>query len=178
MYLLDKLSSRRFLVDSSASVSVFPAPSSTSTSGVKLITADRSTLVVQVPESCLYVLVPAVLSGFFSWLLSPFRSSGRTFSAITIFSWTGPTRRFSAALLLPYALPLLLCSLLISKLISSPPQSVSQTFSPNFLTFSPLMVLQLLHLTTRLATIFSHTPDPLFLPNLATWISINLPLQR
>ena len=44
VYLQDKLSSRRFLVDSGASVSVFPAPSSTSTSGVKLLTADGSTL--------------------------------------------------------------------------------------------------------------------------------------
>ena len=45
VYLQDSLSSRRFLIDSGASVSVFPAPRSSSTSsGVKLLTADGSSL--------------------------------------------------------------------------------------------------------------------------------------
>ena len=44
VYLQDKLSSRRFLVDSKASVSVLPAPASSSTSGVKLLNADGSTV--------------------------------------------------------------------------------------------------------------------------------------
>ena len=45
IYLQDSLSSRRFLINSGASVSVFPAPrSSSSPSGVKLLTADGSSL--------------------------------------------------------------------------------------------------------------------------------------
>ena len=44
IYLLDLLSSRRFLVDSSASVSVFPSPPSASSSSVRLVTADGSSL--------------------------------------------------------------------------------------------------------------------------------------
>ena len=45
VYLQDSLSSRRFLIDSGASVSVFPAPRSSSTSsGVRLLTADGSSL--------------------------------------------------------------------------------------------------------------------------------------
>ena len=43
-YLQDKLSSCRFLGDSRASVSVFPAPASSSTFGVKLLTADGSSV--------------------------------------------------------------------------------------------------------------------------------------
>ncbi len=45
IYLQDSLSSRRFLIDSGASVSVFPDPgSSGKESGVKLLTADGSSL--------------------------------------------------------------------------------------------------------------------------------------
>ena len=45
IYLQDSLSSRRFLIDSGASVSVFPDPgSSGEDSGVKLLTADGSSL--------------------------------------------------------------------------------------------------------------------------------------
>ena len=44
LYLHDSLSNRRFLVDSGASISVFPAPPSTTVSGVKLLTADGSTV--------------------------------------------------------------------------------------------------------------------------------------
>ena len=45
IYLQDSLSSRRFLIDSGASVSVFPDPgSSGGDSGVKLLTADSSSL--------------------------------------------------------------------------------------------------------------------------------------
>ena len=45
VYLQDSLSSRRFLIYSGASVSVFPAPrSSSSSSGVQLLTADGSSL--------------------------------------------------------------------------------------------------------------------------------------
>ena len=45
VYLQDSLRSRRFLIDSGASVSVFPAPHSSSTSsGVRLLTADGSSL--------------------------------------------------------------------------------------------------------------------------------------
>ena len=45
IYLQDSLSSRRFLVDSGTSVSVFPDPgSSGEDSGVKLLTADGSAL--------------------------------------------------------------------------------------------------------------------------------------
>ena len=44
VYLQDKLSFRQFLVDSGASVSVFLAPASSSTSGVKLLTADGSSV--------------------------------------------------------------------------------------------------------------------------------------
>ena len=44
VYLLDKLSSRCFLVNSRASVLVFPAPASISSSGVKLLTADSSSV--------------------------------------------------------------------------------------------------------------------------------------
>ena len=44
VYLQDSLSSRRFLIDSGASVSVFPAPPSNSRSGVSLLTADGSSL--------------------------------------------------------------------------------------------------------------------------------------
>ena len=44
IYLQDFLSSRRFLYDSGASVSIFLAPPSTSGSGVQLVTADCSSL--------------------------------------------------------------------------------------------------------------------------------------
>ena len=44
IYLLDGLSNRRFLVDTGASILVFPSPTSPSTSGVRLLTADGSTL--------------------------------------------------------------------------------------------------------------------------------------
>ena len=44
IYLLDSLSNRRFLVDTGASISVFPAPPTSTVSAVKLITADGSTV--------------------------------------------------------------------------------------------------------------------------------------
>ena len=44
IYLHDKLSNRRFLVDTGASISVFPSTSASSTPGVQLLTADGSTL--------------------------------------------------------------------------------------------------------------------------------------
>ena len=67
VYLQDKLSSRRFLVDFGASVSVFSAPTSSSTSGVKLLTAETDPCYLAlVQESSLFVLAPAVSSGFFS----------------------------------------------------------------------------------------------------------------
>jgi len=44
IYLHDKLSNRRFLVDTGASISVFPSTTASSTSGVQLLTADGSTL--------------------------------------------------------------------------------------------------------------------------------------
>ena len=40
IYLHDKLSNRLFLVDTAASISVFPSPTSNSSSGVRLLTAD------------------------------------------------------------------------------------------------------------------------------------------
>ena len=39
LYLKDSLSDRNFLVDSSASVSVFPAPATSSSSGIRLVMA-------------------------------------------------------------------------------------------------------------------------------------------
>ena len=45
IYLHDNLSNRRFLVDTGASISVFPSTSPSSTSGVQLLTADGSTLI-------------------------------------------------------------------------------------------------------------------------------------
>ena len=44
VYLQDKLSPCQFLVDSGAAVSVFLAPASSSASGVKLLTADGSSV--------------------------------------------------------------------------------------------------------------------------------------
>ena len=44
VYLKDNLSSCWFLVDSIASITVFPAPTSSSASGVKLLTADGSSV--------------------------------------------------------------------------------------------------------------------------------------
>ena len=44
IYLNDVLSNRRFLVDTGASISVFPAPASPTSSGVQLLTANGSTL--------------------------------------------------------------------------------------------------------------------------------------
>ena len=44
IYLQDLLPPRRFLVNSGVSVSVFPAPPLTSGSGVRLVTADGSSL--------------------------------------------------------------------------------------------------------------------------------------
>ena len=44
IYLHDNLSNRRFLVDTGASISVFPSTNTSSTSGVQLLTADGSTL--------------------------------------------------------------------------------------------------------------------------------------
>ena len=136
-----------------------PVPALSFSLGVKLLTADGSSA-----SLFLNVLVPAVLSGFFSWLQFPFQSSGRIFSAITIFFWTWPIRRFLAALLLPCALHLHLLLLLLSGPLFSPPQSVSPTFFPILQTSFPPMVLQHLRLATKSATIFSHTPDLLFLP--------------
>ena len=65
VHLQEKLSSHQFLVESRASISVFPAPASSSASSVKLLTADVSSVsssCVQVPESFLYVLVPVILT--------------------------------------------------------------------------------------------------------------------
>ena len=45
LFLKDILSDREFLVDSGASVSVFPGPKSTSSDGVCLLTADRSPMI-------------------------------------------------------------------------------------------------------------------------------------
>ena len=45
LFLKDILSYREFLVDSGASVSVFPGPTSSSDDGVCLLTADRSPMV-------------------------------------------------------------------------------------------------------------------------------------
>ena len=45
LFLRDILSDREFLVDSGASVSVFPGPKSTSAEGVRLLTADGSPMV-------------------------------------------------------------------------------------------------------------------------------------
>ena len=45
LFLGDVLSDREFLVDSGASVSVFPWPKSTSDDGVRLLTADGSLLI-------------------------------------------------------------------------------------------------------------------------------------
>ena len=44
IYLHEELSNRRFLVDTGASISVFPSPTSDKSSGVRLITADGSTV--------------------------------------------------------------------------------------------------------------------------------------
>ena len=44
LYLRDTLSSRKFLVDSEASVSVIPAPAASSNSGIRLVTADGSAM--------------------------------------------------------------------------------------------------------------------------------------
>ena len=45
LFLKDILSDREFLVDSGASVSVFPGPKSTSSDGVRLLTADGSPMI-------------------------------------------------------------------------------------------------------------------------------------
>ena len=45
LFLRDILSDREFLVDSGASVSVFPGPKSNSSDGVRLLTADGSPMV-------------------------------------------------------------------------------------------------------------------------------------
>ena len=45
LFLKDILSDREFLVDSGASVSVFPGPKSTSSNGVRLLTADGSPMI-------------------------------------------------------------------------------------------------------------------------------------
>ena len=44
IYLHDELSNRRFLVDTGASISVFPSSASNSSTGVRLLTADGSTV--------------------------------------------------------------------------------------------------------------------------------------
>ena len=44
LYLKDSLSNRNFLVDSEISVSVFPAPASSSCSRIRLVTANRYTM--------------------------------------------------------------------------------------------------------------------------------------
>jgi len=44
IYLHDELSNRRFLVNTGASISVLPSPTSDKSSGVRLITADGSTV--------------------------------------------------------------------------------------------------------------------------------------
>ena len=45
LFLKDIFSDREFLVDSGASVSVFPGPKSTSSDGVRLLTADGSPMI-------------------------------------------------------------------------------------------------------------------------------------
>ena len=67
IYLQDSLSSRRFLIDSGASVSVFPDPgSSGEDSGVKLLMQMVLLSHVQVLELFLYVLGITGLSGLFN----------------------------------------------------------------------------------------------------------------
>ena len=61
VYLLDKLFPRHFLVASRASVSVFPAPASSTSSGVKLMTADSSSILCSGSR-----IIPLHL-GFFSF---------------------------------------------------------------------------------------------------------------
>ena len=110
VYLEDKSTSCWFLVDSGASVSVFPAPPVPFSSGFKLLTADGSFSSAQVPELFLYGLVLIVLTGLFSWLRSPFPSSERIFYAIITYCSTLLIRECSVTpllVLLSSALPLL-----------------------------------------------------------------------
>ena len=57
IYLHDELSNRRFLVDTGASISVFPSPTSDKSSGMRLITAAPG------PELYLYVSEHGIVPG-------------------------------------------------------------------------------------------------------------------
>ena len=82
IYLHDVLSNRRFLVDTGASISVFPAPASSTSSGVQLLTANGSTLSCSGSRIILYVLEHGIVHGLFSWLQFLFLSLEQIFSSI------------------------------------------------------------------------------------------------
>ena len=78
LFLRDVLSDREFLVNSGASVSVFLGPTSDSTNGVCLLTADGSRWFAAAPRLFLYdfpvVLVLRFIPGHFNSLLYQFLS--------------------------------------------------------------------------------------------------------
>ena len=137
VYLQDSLSSRRFLIDSGASVSVFPAPRSSSTlSGVRLLTADGSSLMCsgsriiplgfgthrfEWPFQLAPVAIPILVADFLKHFnLIQDVSNQRVFSAD---SPTFPPSSFQLLQILHQ---------LHSRPISSPLQSSSRTSSPSF----------------------------------------------
>ena len=97
IYLLDLLSFRRFLIDSGAYVSVFLALRSASSSGVRLVTANGSSLTC----SCSRIIPLRFVSHRFDWpfqlALISLPSLELLFSPITVFSWMFPTREFFAS---------------------------------------------------------------------------------
>ena len=108
VYLQDKLSSHQFLVDSRASASVFPAPASSSASIVKLLTADGSSVMCSGSRIFPQSFGSCSFDWMFNWLPYLFQYLGQIFSAIKIFCWMWPIRRFSVTSLrvfLPFCYP-------------------------------------------------------------------------
>ena len=171
VYLLDKLSSRCFLMDSGASVSLFPAPTLSSSSNVKLLTVDSSsvlfsgTRIIPLPfGSCSFdwlfqlatVSVPILAMDFLCHHILLLDVANQK-----VCSSSSPG---SPAILLTSSPP---PSSFSHEYLSSPLPSVSPTCSFSSLMFCPSTVLQLLCLIILPTTIFSLIQDLSFLPNLA-----------
>ena len=127
VYLQDSLSSRRFLIDSGSSVSVFPAPRSSSTSsGVRLLTVDGSSLTCSGSR-----IIPLRFGTHrFEW---PFQLAPVAIPILGADFLKHYNLILDVSNQRPSSFQLLqICHQLHSRPISSPLQSASRTSSPSF----------------------------------------------
>ena len=179
IYLHDVLSNRRFLVDTGASISVFPASASPTSSGVQLLTANRSTLICSgsriIPLcfgtwNCSWtfqlapVSVPILGADFLQHHdLSVNLKNKKVFSNNAS---RGSTFDFSSSL--PPSTSSMQAAFLTT------PQCASQIFYRSFLMFCSLMDLLLLLHVIKFVIISSPRLDRQFLPKPAVYILPNL----